>query len=222
MSIHIDHYSDLLCIWAYVSQIRMDELSTEHGSAIAIRYRYFPVFGDAINKLDKNWSERGGREAYNQHVQEIAQQFGHVALADGLWLNNPPASSMPAHLYLSAIQYCEAQQTVAAGSAEQAAWALRKAFFAENQNIAQQSVIEALLEDLKLPIGLLENSIQQGLAWANLSADMQLAKEANIQASPTLLFNEGRQRLTGNVGYRIIDANVRELLEKKVQGQSWC
>lgn len=29
--------------------------------------------------------------------------------------------------------------------------------------------------------------------------------------SPTLIFNEGRQRLNGNVGYRVIEANIREL-----------
>jgi hypothetical protein len=37
-----------------------------------------------------------------------------------------------------------------------------------------------------------------------------------------LLFNEGRQRLTGNVGYRIIEANIRELLEGAPGQLSWC
>jgi len=37
-----------------------------------------------------------------------------------------------------------------------------------------------------------------------------------------LLFNEGRQVLTGNVGYRVIEANVRELLRVPVDQSSWC
>ena len=49
-----------------------------------------------------------------------------------------------------------------------------------------------------------------------------LAREQNVRASPTLIFNEGRQRLTGNVGYRVIEANVRELLQAPAGGQSWC
>jgi predicted DsbA family dithiol-disulfide isomerase len=51
---------------------------------------------------------------------------------------------------------------------------------------------------------------------------MQLAKDQDVRSSPTLLFNEGRQRLSGNVGYRIIEANVRELLDRPIVQHSWC
>jgi hypothetical protein len=34
--------------------------------------------------------------------------------------------------------------------------------------------------------------------------------------------NEGRQKLYGNVGYRILDANVRELWERPQAQASWC
>ena len=43
-----------------------------------------------------------------------------------------------------------------------------------------------------------------------------------MRASPTMLLNEGRQQLTGNVGYRVIEANVRELLESPDAKLSWC
>ncbi len=51
---------------------------------------------------------------------------------------------------------------------------------------------------------------------------MQRAFDGHVRASPTLTFNEDRQRLTGNVGYRIIEANVRELLERPETQQTWC
>ena len=35
--------------------------------------------------------------------------------------------------------------------------------------------------------------------------------------------NEGRQKLFGNVGYKLIEANVQEVLEGKNVGEaSWC
>ena len=35
--------------------------------------------------------------------------------------------------------------------------------------------------------------------------------------------NEGRQRLFGNVGYRVLEANVNELLRNDAAGvASWC
>jgi hypothetical protein len=36
------------------------------------------------------------------------------------------------------------------------------------------------------------------------------------------VLNEGRQHLNGNVGYRVIEANVRELLHKPADEMSWC
>ena len=55
-----------------------------------------------------------------------------------------------------------------------------------------------------------------------LSGDLDLARDNHVRASPTLLCNEGRQRLTGNVGYRVLVANVRELLQAPTGGQLWC
>jgi hypothetical protein len=43
-----------------------------------------------------------------------------------------------------------------------------------------------------------------------------------VTVSPTLIFNEGRQRLNGNVGYRVIEANIRELLHNPSGELSWC
>jgi len=43
-----------------------------------------------------------------------------------------------------------------------------------------------------------------------------------VSVSPTLIFNEGRQRLNGNVGYRVIEANIRELLHNPPGEESWC
>jgi len=36
------------------------------------------------------------------------------------------------------------------------------------------------------------------------------------------LLNEGRQKLYGNVGYRIIEANVQEILHQPGNQASWC
>jgi predicted DsbA family dithiol-disulfide isomerase len=56
-----------------------------------------------------------------------------------------------------------------------------------------------------------------------VSADYELARELGVDVSPTLVLNQGRQRLNGNVGYRVIEANFKELLREPHAGQaSWC
>ena len=44
-----------------------------------------------------------------------------------------------------------------------------------------------------------------------------------VKCSPSLVLNEGRQTLYGNVGYRIIEANIEGLLREPAAGAaSWC
>ena len=45
MTTHISYVSDVLCIWAYVAEARLDELRKEFGASIALEYRFIPVFG---------------------------------------------------------------------------------------------------------------------------------------------------------------------------------
>jgi len=80
----------------------------------------------------------------------------------------------------------------------------------------------AIAKDLGLPIAAVEAQLRSGRAHAALSADLEKVHEFSVQVSPTLIFNEGRQRLHGNVGYRVIEANVRELLHHPPDELSWC
>jgi predicted DsbA family dithiol-disulfide isomerase len=73
-----------------------------------------------------------------------------------------------------------------------------------------------------LPIADIQAQIDSGEAYAQLSRDFELVKEHHVTVSPTLIFNEGRQRLNGNVGYRIMEASIRELLRTPVGEESWC
>ena len=57
---------------------------------------------------------------------------------------------------------------------------------------------------------------------AALCGDINLAQEYGVKGSPTYILNQGRQKLYGNVGYKVIAANVHELLEQPENQASWC
>ena len=57
---------------------------------------------------------------------------------------------------------------------------------------------------------------------AALMSDYEGAKELRLKGSPSLVMNNGRQVLYGNVGYRILNANIRALLERPVSEARWC
>ncbi len=220
--VKISYFTDALCVWAYVSQVRMDELKANFKEAVEVDCRYFHVFGNVANKMNTAWRDRGGVLAYRRHVREIVEKFGHVPLHEQTWETDVPKSSMPAHLLLCAIRHVESYSRCAAGSADRAAWALRNAFFRYGRDVSQRKVLFEIAESIGLPADEIEDAIATGSAHAVLAEDLEHARAQSIAASPTLLFNEGRQRLTGNVGYRIIEANIRELLESAPGQLSWC
>lgn len=220
--IRITHFSDVLCVWAFVAQIRIEELVSEFGKQIEIDYRLLPVFGSAHQKIKIGWGEENGRQAYGRHVLEIANSFNHVNVASDVWSRVTPYSSLPSHLYLCATRLLEQKSKVTAGSFSRLAWRFREAFFSELQDISDIDVIKKLIDEIDLPLKLIDDQVISGAAYAELADDMKIAKDHMIKASPTLIFNEDRQRLTGNVGYRIIEANIRELIQKPRGEQSWC
>jgi predicted DsbA family dithiol-disulfide isomerase len=220
--IHITHYSDILCIWAYVSQIRINELIDNFGNNIDLEFLFFSVFGNAVEKIETQWKSKGGRCAYNQHIHEVANQFGHLTVHPDVWLKDAPVSSLPCHLYLCAAQLAESYDKLECGAFTELAWQMRKSFFSEGKDISNVAIIREIIEEKGLPLSELESSITNGKAYAVLSKHMQRSLDSLVRASPTLTFNEERQRLTGNVGYRIIEANVRELLECPEAQQTWC
>ena len=215
--IQIQHFSDVLCVWAYVGQARINELCRVHGSEIELEYHFVDVFGDVPGRLTERWSSKGGLAAYSKHVIDVVNRFEHVRVHDEVWIHSPPNSSLACHQFLHAVQLAHGCCAL-----ERAAWALREAFFARAEDVSQRNIQLQIVEKLGLSLDAVEKHLASGKAAAQVSADLRMASEQGITVSPTLVFNEGRQMLKGNVSYRVIDANLRELLNDDPAGQSWC
>ncbi len=221
-TIRVTHFSDMLCVWAHVSQVRIDELQRRFAGRVEMDTRWFHVFGDAASKLDAGWRDRGGPAGYAAHVRGVVERFGHVQLHPRAWAEIAPRSSMPSHLLLCALRVLGDRGEVAPGAAERTAWVLRQAFFDQGLDISRHPVLLDAAAAAGQPVAAIERVLASGDAHAAPAADLELARRQAVQASPTLLFNDGRQRLTGNVGCRIIEANLRELLDAPPPQSSWC
>lgn len=222
--VSIIHFSDVLCIWAYVAQIRMDELQSEFGEQVNLDYHFMPLFADTETLINNNFGDRG-LQGINQAAQKVAAGFDHVEVHPELWLNDPPASSSNAHLFLKAIQLLDQQNPESTDLARQvdaAAWNVRQAFFRDGLNISKQTVLLEIAKQMTLPVETIEEKLVNGEAHAAINRDLVLQQKHQVTGSPTLIFNEGRQTIYGNVGYRVIEANIRELLHRPDPQCSWC
>lgn len=222
--IRVSYFTDILCIWAYIAQIRLDELKANFPDKVVIDYHFVSVFGNAREKLENRWRDRGGFKGYSDHVQEVLQNFNHVTVHPDIWIDVIPTSSMSSHLFLHAIQLLERKGIIPKSDRmfEKAIWTFRERFFTELANISDRKIQFEIAETLGLPIAAIQAQIDSSEAYAQLAQDFDLVKEHTVSVSPTLIFNEGRQKLNGNVGYRVIEANIRELIHNPSGEQSWC
>lgn len=223
--IEIAYYSDVLCIWAYVAERRLEELIAAFGDEVEIRTRYCSVFPDAWGKIET----KGGFEAFNAHVRDVATRFPHVSVNDDVWLTARPRTSASAHLFLKAVELIETAKLEGGKPlpylerlSTRAAHEMRVAFFAEAKDIADWHVHRDIAVRVGLDYDEVDRRIRSSEAVAQLAVDYDLCQKNRIEGSPTFVMNDGRQKLFGNVGYRLLEANVQELLRTPAGEASWC
>lgn len=227
----ITYFSDVLCIWAYAAQARLAEVAKRFGNDVLVDYELCSVFGNSADKIARGWADQGGYAGFNRHLRDVAAQFGHIDVHPDVWLTAKPASSDSAHVFIKAVQIAERNGSAGAtpGAQEDGRistrfiWRLRLAFFHECRNISMRSVQCEVAEQIGIPRGPIEALIDNGDAFAALASDYRDRERLGVEGSPTFVLNQGRQKLYGNVGYRVIEANVRELLRTPGVGEmSWC
>ena len=229
-SIKLSYYSDVLCFWAYAAQVRLDELKQTFGSRIEIEHHFISVFGNTAQRIGEGWKDRGGYAGFSEHLLESAKNFPHLRVNPEIWKLSTPKTSASSHCFLKAVQLLQAQglishavdETYNKTLFEEFLWRVRCAFFEQAEDIGNVSVLKRIAEGLDLPIAEIDSLLSDGSALAALMSDMDNKEELKLEGSPSFILNDGRQKLYGNVGYKVIEANVTELLEHGGKQLSWC
>lgn len=227
--VQVSYFSDILCVWAYAAQIRINAVKEKFGDRVRVEYRFCSVFGDAARKIASAWQDKGEYAGFNSHLRGVARQFPHIEVHPDIWLRTRPPTSASAHLFMTAVRHWQREKAgegpsgQAAPIYDQVMWAFRCGFFRDCRDIARWDVQCELAQALGVDIDAIERRIRDGTAFAGLAADYQDADTMRIEGSPSFVLNEGRQKLFGNVGFGIIEANIEELLQVPGGSQaSWC
>lgn len=213
------YFTDILCVWAYIAQVRINELKIKFGSDVIFEEHFVSVFGAVEQKMAQNWGDKGGVAAYCQFIQQVTSNYSHVEIHRDIWAKNTPTTSGSCHILLKAIQLLESRNELSLTSNLKmpentvfaaVAWELRLAFFRDLLDISSYEVQKSVVEKLGISIEQIQKVIDSGAAHAALDCDLQLKEKHGVVGSPSLVLNEGRQIIYGNVGYRVIEANIQE------------
>ena len=229
--IRIHYFTDILCVWAYLAQIRLDELIKNYSAEIDISYNFMPVFGCTHNRIGVGWKDKGGFEGFSKHTHDVCKAHPHVQLHKDVWIKNTPKTSTTSHLFIKAVQILVNDNVISNEPRheygqrtlfEEFIWNVRLAFYRDLKDISHMNVLMDIAKSMDLPTDKIQKMLDDGSALAELSRDIELRDEFKIEGSPTYILNEGRQKLYGNVGYRIIEANIQEVIKQPIIEASWC
>ncbi|QXX75120.1 DsbA family protein [Methylovirgula sp. HY1] len=226
--VEVTYFSDVLCVWAYASQARIDAVKEQFGDSVQIEHRFCSVFGDAARKITSSWKDRGGYDGFNSHLRQVGESFPHIEVHPEIWLKTRPLTSASTHLFMKAVQLSQHRSEMTGGHSglsvsDQVMRAFRSGFFRDCRDISRWEIQCEIAEALGVDISAIEECIHSGMAFAGLAADYEDADKMRIEGSPSFVLNEGRQKLYGNVGFRLIEANIQELLRTpRTDEASWC
>ena len=213
----IDYYTDVLCIWAWIAQRRIEELESRWGAQIRLVHHCVSVFADTEGKMETQWRERGGYEGFADHVHKAAADYESAPVHPDLWHRVRPKTSANAHLLLKAAELSHSPEAEISMAA-----AIRRAVFVEARDVGRLPELMAVADSAQMDTRRLQAALDDGSAMAALFSDYASCEALGIKGSPSWVMNDGRQVLYGNLGYRILHANVEELLRHPEQEASWC
>lgn len=215
--IDIDYYSDVLCVWAWIAQPRLEELERQWENRISIRHHFVDIFGDCEKKIPSRWGEEDGYEKFALHVKQSATPFDTAVIHEDIWMASRPRSSAQAHLVLRAADLVAGAKPMCDLTLR-----IRRAFFAEARDVSDLDILLELASEEGIDAGKIQQQLKDGSAIAALTSDLKKAADQGVRGSPTWVLNEGRQVIYGNVGFRVLNANVEELLNRPAEEASWC
>src|SRR5208337_2516408 len=167
--IKIIHFSDVLCVWAFLAELRLTAVRRTFGDQVEFEYRFCPVFGDVPGKIATTWQSKGGYNGFADHVQHAGQAFPELTLHPDLWRKVRPASSLSPHLFLKALESAELDGQYAPGTFAHALRAIREAFFVQGLDVSRREIHHEIGLELGLDITVAQNYLDDGRAHAALS-----------------------------------------------------
>ena len=189
--VEITYFSDILCIWAYASQARINAIKEEFVDRVRIEHRFCSIFGDTERKITSNWKDSGGYEGFNSHLRHVAKRFPHIEVHPEIWLKTRPATSASTHLFIKAIQQWGLETAVATRPSaptifDQVTWAFRCAFFRDCRDIARwdtQCEIAEASAPISTPLNDAFTVVLHSPAWLRTTRTLTGCESKAVRAS---------------------------------------
>ena len=197
MGLHVDVWSDFVCPWCYLVSTSLEKLKESH--AVTVTWKAYELRPHGAPPMSPEYIER--IRAAQPQLHAIANTHYGVQINQGKWGIN----SRPAHL---GMKFAEQQ-----GKGDAYYKVVFEAYFTQAQNIEDRQV----LGDIAVAIGLDRNqflsSLDDGELDNEVSQDIMLARQYQIQGVPALIF-ENKFYIPGAQPYEELVRYVEQMEQR--------
>lgn len=189
----IDYYLFPLSPFNYLAGMRLEEVAAKHGASV--RYKPFDLF--------RVFAEHGTLPPGKRHPARQAyrsQEMVRVAKMNGMDMQMKPAHwpTDPKRAVAAVIYAQEFAQDHPGGDVGKLSFALLRACWAEDKDIAREDVVEACLVSAGFDAGIAQRDLQSALDIYERNTDEALA--SNVFGAPTYVHGHevfwGQDRLS--------------------------
>lgn len=195
----IQYYFSVLSTYAYLADARLEEIAARHGASIA--YKPFDI--QAL------FPRTGGQSPKDRHpsrleyrTQELIRQRKKLDIPLNLKPAHWPTNAAPASYAIVAAQ------NAGGGDIGGLVQGILRACFAEEKDIAEDSVIRDCLQAAGFDAGLADSGMLQGAE--TYGANLEAAIEAGVFGSPFYITSDG-QRFWGQDRLDDLDNHLADL-----------
>ncbi|THH36981.1 2-hydroxychromene-2-carboxylate isomerase [Aliishimia ponticola] len=177
---HIDYYFATLSPYAYLTGTRLEEIAAKHGASIT----YKPLDIGAL------FTRTGGTLPKDRHPSRMAyraQELPRAAKKAGLPLNLKPAH-WPTNAAPSAYAIIAAQQE-GGGDLGRLVHSILRASWAEEKDIAEDSVVRDCLEQAGFDAGIADRGLLAGAE--QYAANLEEAVNKGVFGAPFYVLDDG-------------------------------
>ena len=175
-------YADLSCPYAYITAYRLRQLRDEYRGRVVIEHRSLAL--EYVNR------EPTPKPVLDNELPVL------VALAEPGLPYQPwhrPPSEWPVTMW-PAFEAVKSAERQGAELADDLAWAIRVAFFAESRCVSMRHVLLELAEQVRLDVARFREDFDAGVTRPLVIAEARRGwEELRVDGSPTFVLPSGRQ-----------------------------
>lgn len=211
--VKVDVFSDLVCPWCYVGRTRFQAAVADFDAPVDVTWRPFQLDPDAPSTpepaMERLAAKFGGRE----RVAEMHDRMRALTSAEGLPYEPERAqrgNTRDAHRVVWLAGQMGVQDAVVGR--------LFRAYHAEGRDIGDAETLASLAAEAGLPAERARAMLASDLGVAEVSQDLDLARNLGINGVPFFLF-EGAWGVSGAQPTEVFGEALREVAGRVAAGR---